>query len=112
MSKTIQILIVLFCSFLGAFGQIFFKLGASSAKLNISILINYNIIIGFILYGISAIIFIYVLKFGEVSMLYPIVATSYIWVMLFAWIFLKENQSIPNFIGVCFILLGIYFIVK
>ena len=112
MEKYLIILFVAFCALLGGIGQIFFKLGSPSAKLNFSILTNYNLLFGLFLYGIATVLFIYALKFGEVSMLYPIIATSYIWVMLFASLILGENVDLFNWIGVFLIIAGVYFVVR
>tara|TARA_Y100000310_G_scaffold342188_1_gene444205 strand:- start:3025 stop:3363 length:339 start_codon:yes stop_codon:yes gene_type:complete len=112
MEKYLLILFVAFCAFLGAIGQVLFKLGAPTAKLNFSILTNYHIIFGLVLYALATVLFIYALKFGEVSLLYPVIATSYIWVMLFATIFLGEKVNYFNWFGVFLIISGIYFIVR
>jgi len=112
MEKHILILFVAFCAFLGAIGQIFFKLGAPSAKLDFSILTNYHILLGLFLYALATVLFIFALKFGEVSLLYPVIATSYIWVMIFASVFLGEKINPFNWFGVFLILSGIYFIVR
>jgi len=112
MEKYILILFVAFCALLGATGQIFFKLGAPSAKLNFSLLTNYHLLLGLFLYALATVLFIFALKFGEVSFLYPIIATSYIWVMLFATLFLGEKVSAFNWFGVFLIISGIYFVVR
>lgn len=108
MSKTTQIVIVLFCSLLGSLGQIFFKLGSNYFKFNLSLVKNYHIIIGIFLYIIAALLFIYTLRFGEVSILYPVIAMSYVWVLILAKIILHENVEVINFVGAGFILLGVY----
>ena len=109
MGKSSLVLIVLFCALLGACGQILFKIGSSTAKFDFSILTNYHIILGLLLYGTATVLFIYVLKFDEVSLLYPIIATSYIWVMIFAALFLGEEVSFLNFVGALLIISGVYF---
>ena len=112
MEKTLLIIFVAFCALLGAIGQILFKLGAPTAKLNFSILTNYHIILGLFLYALATVLFIFALKFGEVSLLYPIIATSYVWVMIFASFFLGEKVNAFNWFGVFLILSGIYFVVR
>jgi len=50
--------LVLFCALLGALGQLFFKLGSASVSLDISSwLINWKVLLGMVLYGISAVFF-------------------------------------------------------
>ena len=44
---------------------------------------------------------------GEVSVLYPIIATSYIWVSFLSIFFLNEIMNIFKWLGVAFIIAGI-----
>jgi drug/metabolite transporter (DMT)-like permease len=107
------ILIVALCGILGATGQIFFKLAADSLEWNLpSIMTNWKLIIGLILYGLATILFILTLKKGNLSTLYPIIATSYIWVALFSKIYLKEAFPGYKWIAILFIIVGIVIIVK
>jgi len=99
--------IVLFCAFLGAIGQILFKLGSSSFALDISLFQNWHLVLGVTLYGIAMVLFIYMLKFSNVSIIYPLIATSYIWVSLFASFFLGESFPLYKWSGVLLIILGI-----
>ncbi len=99
--------VVLFCAFLGAIGQILFKLGAPSFALDASLLHNWHLILGIALYGIAMVLFIYMLKFANVSIVYPIIATSYIWVSLFAAMLLGEPFPLYKWSGVIMIIAGI-----
>jgi len=66
----IIILIVLFCALLGATGQIFFKLASEKFGFSISgIFLNYKFLIGITLYGLSAILFVWSLRHGNLSVL-------------------------------------------
>lgn len=106
------ILLVLFCALLGATGQIFFKLGSQNFNFDLTLLTNWKLLIGLVLYGVATIIFIYALKFGNLSILYPIIATSYIWVAIFSVLFLNESFSPYKWIGVLLLIVGIIIIVK
>ena len=107
------ILLVLFCALLGATGQIFFKLASKDVSINIvDWLTNYKFILGAMLYALSAVLFVWALKYGELSILYPIIATSYIWVMILSSVVLGESFSLIKTIGTLIILLGIGIIVK
>lgn len=91
--------------------QLFYKQGASYLSFDLMALItNYHIIIGMVLYIFGAAIFIVALRHGEVSVLYPIIATSYIWVTIFAGILFNEQINYLRWIGVSIIILGIIFI--
>lgn len=113
MEKIYVILLVLFCALLGAFGQIFFKLASADVSKNVmDWILNYKFIVGASLYALSAILFVWSLKFGNLSLLYPIIATSYIWVTLLSVIFLNENFPWTKWIGITLILAGIAVVVR
>ncbi len=107
------LLLVLFCALLGAVGQVFFKLGAQNLKLEpLALITNWKILLGLILYGTATILFLIALRQGNLSLLYPIIATSYIWVALFSSYYLHESFSVIKWIGIIFIILGVMLIVR
>ena len=111
MTQFWAIALVLVASFLGGLGAIFLKKGAEQFKLTLQgILYNKNLIIGITLYGLSVVLFVPALKGGEVSILYPMVATSYIWSSLFSVVMLKETMSKKKWLSICCIIIGIAFL--
>jgi uncharacterized membrane protein len=107
------ILLVAFCALLGATGQLFFKLSSKHLTFNIlSLLTNWKLFLGLFFYGIATIIFVFALKEGNLSILYPIIATSYMWVALFSKIFLKEAFPTYKWIGIIILLFSIWIITK
>ncbi len=111
-TKINSIILILFCAFIVSIAQVLLKIGSKTAAFDLSLLNNYILIIGLILYGIGALIMIIALKYGELSVLYPLIATSFIWVSLESMIFLGEKISIFKGIGILFIIIGISFIGK
>ena len=105
-----SVLLVVICTLFTSLGQIFFKLGSATASLNLSLLTNYNLIIGLILYAAGAFLLIIALRGGELSVLYPIIATSYVWVSLIAWLYFHEDISSFKLIGIFLIIIGISFV--
>jgi drug/metabolite transporter (DMT)-like permease len=102
------ILGVLIASFIGGFGALFFKMAADKLRFNFwKIIRNKWLLAGVCAYGISTIIFIIALKYGELSVLYPLVSMTYIWVILFSIKFLNEKINSRKLIGIFFILAGI-----
>ena len=102
------ILLTALSAFIGSIGQLEFKRGASDLQFDVKLLLtNYHLIIGIAIYLVSTVFYIYALSKGQLSILYPIIATSYIWTSIFAKIFLNEPVSTTNWIGVFFILLGV-----
>jgi len=71
------------------------------------LLTNYHLILAIAVYCVSTVLYVYALSKEQLSILYPIVATSYIWTLMFSKIFLKEQVGLTSWAGVFFILLGV-----
>lgn len=105
------LLLVFFASMVGSFGPILLKKGSEKFSLKPRLLIkNYHIIGGAALYIFGTILFIAALRGGEVSVLYPAVSVTYIWVSLLSIKFLKEKMNKYKWIGISLIILGVAFI--
>ena len=103
--------LVLIGTVIGSFGPIYFKKAAHKKIVNIwSLIKNYDLIIGVSLYSVSAIIFIPALKGGDLSILYPLVSVSYIWVALLSKWLLGEKMNITKWAGIVLIIVGITFL--
>jgi len=106
--KYTPILMVIICSVLAAVAQIFYKIGAGMLKLDIiSLATNYPLMIGMALYGLSAILLVLSLKRGKLSVLYPFIALSYIWVAMLSMVFLHESISLLKWAGFITIVVGV-----
>ncbi len=72
---------VLCCTFLGASAQILLKTGSNYLVQNGmgSILTNYCMFGGYACYALSTLLLVIALKKGELAVLYPILATTYVW---------------------------------
>ncbi len=104
---------VLIAAFLAAIGQLFLKLGAASVSANPwSWLLNWELIVGLFWHGLSFVLLVIGLKHGSLSILYPFLATSYIWVVLLSIRFLNEPFSWIQSVGLVLIVGGIGIIVK
>ena len=107
------IILVLFCALIGATGQILFKLASKDVTTNpLDWLKNWKFVLGAGLYALSAVLFVWSLKNGDLSILYPIIATSYIWVIIFSIGFLGESFPLFKWIGIMLILAGIVIVVR
>jgi uncharacterized membrane protein len=98
--------LVIIAAFFGGIGPIFMKRASSKIALS-NILRNKDLFLGLFFYGIATILFVPSLKGGELSVLYPFVATSYIWVSLLSTKMLGENMSVQKWLGIIFILIGV-----
>lgn len=103
-TKWFAITLMVICTFLTSIAQIFYKIGAMRLP---EIITNYPIFIGILLYSIGAVVLVVALKFGEVTVLYPIIATSFIWVNILSWIVFSEALNITKWIGIIMIVAGI-----
>jgi multidrug transporter EmrE-like cation transporter len=112
-TPTVIILLVLFCAFLGSAGQVFFKLASRELTSSpFSWISNWKFILGIFLYAVSAILFVWSLKQGNLSVLYPVIATSYIWVSIFSFFILKEPFPVIKWLGIGLIIAGIIMITQ
>lgn len=103
-TKSWAIALVVLCTLFTSNAQLLFKAGA--ARLPI-LLTNWPLIGGLSLYAIGAVLLILALKGGEVTVIYPIIATSYIWVGLLSHFVFGESLSWIAISGIALIALGV-----
>lgn len=99
------ILLMIASAFFTANGQLLWKLALNSDQ-------TIKIIMGFVLYGIGALLMLIAFKFGELSVLYPIMCVSYIFAIINGWIFLGEALSLRKLVGILIIIAGVSFLGK
>jgi drug/metabolite transporter (DMT)-like permease len=97
---------------LGAIGSLFLKKGAKKAKLDFTILKNYRLISGIMLSGISALLYTFSLKYSPLSVMFPLVSFNYILIAVLSAVFLKEKITLSRAVGIIFITLGCFLIIK
>jgi len=101
------------CTFFTTVGQLFFKYGSVNFKFNIlGLLTNYNLLLGFLFYGLGAVLLIVALKFGNLSTIYPLVALTFVWVMITSFFVLGEVINNFKIGAVTFIIFGVVLVVK
>jgi uncharacterized membrane protein len=107
-TKLSAALLVLFTTLLTSSAQILWKKGSASLTFDVlNILTNYYLLGGLLLYVVGGILIILSFRGGEVSVLYPIIATSYIWVSFLSIKFLGETMNGFKWIGIASIIFGI-----
>lgn len=102
--RGLAIFLMVLCTLFTSVAQVFYKIGALRLP---ELFTNYHILIGLVLYGLGALVLVTAFKFGEVTLLYPIIATSYIWVSILSWIIFSETMGIFKLIGIASIIAGI-----
>jgi drug/metabolite transporter (DMT)-like permease len=102
-----SIVLVSIGAFLGSFSAIGLKAGAKRLEPNLrSVMINWPLGAGIGGYLVSTVFFITGLKSGELSILFPMVSTGYIWTMIWSRVFFKEPFTQGKIVGLALILLG------
>jgi drug/metabolite transporter (DMT)-like permease len=104
-----SVLLVFCCTLIGAAAQIFFKLGANAIArpTPIQILTNPPLLFGYCLYGIGTILLVLALRKGQLSILYPIISLTYVWVALLSMLIFKETLNIYKAIGLAIVVAGV-----
>jgi len=102
-----SIALVTFGSFIGSFSALGFKAGSKRLEKNLrSLFTNWPLAAGIAGYLLSSVFFIIGLKNGELSILFPMVSTGYIWTMVWSRLFFKEPFTRAKFMGLALILAG------
>lgn len=86
-----------------ATGQLFWKLSDS-------VLLGWEIWVGFLLYGIGAILMTSAFRFGQLSVLHPILSLGYVIAIAYGSVFLNEPITLNVSIGTLLIIAGVIFI--
>ena len=71
---------------------------------------NFYIFFGATLYGMSFIVWLYVLSKAKVSYAYPFISLSYVVVAFMALLMLDERISLSAWIGIILIVIGVSFV--
>ncbi len=95
-SLRIGFLLMIACTIFTSAGQLLWKAGSLRISFsNLLTFFNLPFVAGCGLYVIGSLLMILALKKGELSVLYPVVATSYVWVGLLAPVFFLGDSLNP-----------------
>jgi multidrug transporter EmrE-like cation transporter len=112
-ARRLAVGIVFLQTLLGAIAQILLKNGSQSQAgdgildILIGIFSNPVMFAGYALYGLSALLMIAALKYGELSILYPIIAMTYVWVTILSVVMYSESMSLLKLTGLSSIVVGV-----
>ena len=104
-----SIVLVLGATVVGAFGALLLKKGIDKHSFR-QLLTSSLLIIGFFLYGLSTVLYVVALRREELSVLYPLVSTSYVWTTALSIKFLGEKMNPWKYIGLAGIIIGVILI--
>src|SRR5579871_5837358 len=84
--------LVFCCTILGAAAQVLMKTGANHiAQAGLwGMITNLPLMGGYCLYGISTLLLVLALKDGELSLLYPVIALTYVWVTMLSFLIFRD----------------------
>jgi undecaprenyl phosphate-alpha-L-ara4N flippase subunit ArnE len=101
--------LVILCTVFTSAGQILWKFGSEQLSFDISsIILNVPLILGLLSYGVALFFLILAFRGGELSVLYPIVATSYIWVSIASPFFFETDyMTLSKWAGIIIIITGV-----
>ncbi len=114
-TPVISVVSYLVAAFLGAVGQYLYKGGAAQVQLSklVSLFTNVRIILGILCYIGVMFLFIFGLKKGgQLTVLYPIYATTFIWAALIGVLVLGESVTLFKILGTVLIIAGVVFVVR
>lgn len=96
------IILMLLSSLMTCTGQLVWKLSANQqGKLHILLLL-----VGFGMYGLGALLMIVAFRFGDISILHPMLSFGFIVSLFYGAIILKEQIKLNNILGVMIIIAG------
>ncbi len=106
--------LVLMCTVFGAGAQLLIKAGASTLPHVsglmpnlVAMAMNSRLLAGYSLYGISTILLIIALRHGQLSLLYPVIALTYVWVAILSVLVFHEYLNPLRLAGVAVIVAGV-----
>ncbi len=108
--KRRSLLMILVFTLLSAAAQVFLKFGTVQLKLHptlAGLLTNFPLIGGMALYGIGAALMVLALRHGELSVLYPLISLSYVWVAILSVLVFGEVMNPYKIAGICVIMAGV-----
>ena len=111
--RKLAIFIVLACTLLSAIGQYLIKLGANQLThagmlaTMLGIFTIPQLFAGYCLYAVFTVLFVFALRHGELSILYPLIALGYVWTTITAVIAFHEHMNPYKIVGLLVIICGV-----
>jgi drug/metabolite transporter (DMT)-like permease len=91
-------------------GQTLFRIGAQG-RTALAQFLNWPIVVGIVLYGISTLLWIYALSRLPLKNVYPFTALTFVMVYGAAVLVLGERPTWRGFVGIGIVLTGLYLVV-
>jgi multidrug transporter EmrE-like cation transporter len=102
------IVLILLCTICTSFAAISNKQGAINFSLTIEgTMLNWFLILGLFLLACATVLLMFALKGGDVTVIYPIISTSYIWVAILSFYLFNEAFTYFKLFGIISIVAGV-----
>jgi multidrug transporter EmrE-like cation transporter len=110
------VFLVFVCTLLGAAAQVFFKLAANSLGTKtlgqvlanpLPVLLNPSLLAAYSLYGVNTALLTLALKKGQLSVLYPVISLTYVWVTLLSMMIFNEQMNVMKAVGLAIVVAGV-----
>lgn len=97
------------CTLIGAAAQVFLKIGATqlTSPNPIKMLLNPWLFSGYALYGMSTGLLILALRKGQLSLLYPVISLTYVWVTMLSLVIFRETMNVYKALGLAVVVAGV-----
>ena len=112
-ARKISTVLVFACTVIGAAAQMLMKAGVHTTPhdtalgMLVAIFRTPALFAGFSLYGLSAALLVVALKYGELSILYPVIALTYVWVTALSVVINNESLNPLKVIGLATVVIGV-----
>ena len=93
-----------------AIAQPLFKTGANRLLANLTVsglVTDAPLIVGLALYGCGSALMILALRHGELSVLYPLISLSYVWVAILSVVIFHETMQPVKVAGIATVIAGV-----
>lgn len=102
-------LLIFFMTVSGTMGAFFFKKAISEqTKVSmIQLLFHWQLYVGALFYLLGAVLNIFLLRFMDYSILYPMTALTYIWTVILSYFTLHEKITKNKVLAIIFIIAGV-----
>jgi len=101
-------LVIAGATVISAAAQILMKIGMNHFSPNLPALVtNLPLIAGYALYGLFTLLMVLALKEGELSLLYPIISLSYVWVTALSYFIFHDTMRPLKLVGIAAIMAGV-----
>lgn len=111
-TSLVSIALIVLSTLIGAAAQILLRFGADNLGDGglAGILTNVSLIGGYACLGVNTLLVVVALRGGQLSVLYPIIALTYVWVTILAPLYFHDVINPSKIAGLVLIIVGVSFI--